>query len=58
MFFFLLLNQINNPEYFNIYKLNFFYNTVNVTNLFLNNEEVIKLNLRSMNPIIEVVKIN
>ena len=55
--FLLLLDQIDNPnEYNNIYKLRFFYNAMNITQHFINNDEVRILNLNSVNPVIEINK--
>ena len=53
----LLLDQIDNPnEYNNIYKLKFYYNAMNITQHFINNDEVRILNLNSVNPVIEINK--
>ena len=52
--YYLLLNQIGNPNFSNINKLQFFYMTKNVTKHFLNNDDVNSLNLTSTSPIIDV----
>ena len=52
--FLLLLGQIDDPNYTNIYNLSFFYMSQNITNFFLNNEQVMKLNLNSFNPTIDI----
>ena len=51
----LLLNQIGNHKYSNINKLQFFYMSKNITNLFLNNNDVKSLNLNGNTPVIDVL---
>ena len=52
--YYLLLNQIGNPNFSNINKLQFFYMSKNVTKHFLNNDDVNSLNLVGTTPIIDV----
>lgn len=52
--FLLLLDQIGDPNYYNIFNLKFFYMSQNITQNFLNNDDVRVLNLNSLNPTIDV----
>ena len=51
----LLLNQIGNKKYSSINKLQFYYMTINITNHFLNNDDVKSLNLNGNTPVIDVL---
>ena len=52
--FLMLSNQIGNIQYSDMYKLKFFYNTVNITEHFWKNEEIEVLNFTTSNPVINV----
>jgi len=56
--FLLFANQIGNPDYLNINKFKFYYGTINITDKFINNNEVRSLNFGVDCPIITVYKKN
>ena len=55
--FLLLLKQINNEDYSNILKLQFYYNTHNITQHFINNDEIRILKIQN-NKVIDIFRTN